>query len=538
MPYFIKNKNIENNLISFLMESVEQGISVTDEDLNVVFMNRAACRMLDIPISLLQKDNSVYNLIRYMAERGDYGSGDIDEIINRRIELLRKETVHDIDHETQDGRVICLQGKLATDGIFVSIFSDVTEQRAYEAKLESIQYELELKLENSLREVRYNRDLLVNAINAIDDGIILFDEDDRLVLANTRMQDLYPSLRRHLIQQSHIKKIEGFDLPEPDETNEDDLLKGRHRNEVKLHDDHWYRIEQSATVNGGKIAIFSDISTYKDQTSKLQQHTNKLVKLLQKEISLSETQREFVSMASHEFKTPLAIIDSNAQRIERKAGNMPTERLLTRINNIRDSVQRMQYLINRFMDFSSEEISGLKMAAKKQNFRSTVERLCANHLEMGETANIMWDLQELPEYASFDQNLLDQCVSNILSNAIKYSDPGTPINVIGRRGDRHITIDICDEGIGIPEDEIPKIFNKYYRASNSSGIAGTGIGLNFTQMALKEQGGRIEVKSKLGEGSCFTIFLPASIADDDETKQEPGASLPEASLNNPDELAS
>ena len=535
MPYFISNKNIENNLISFLMESVDQGISVTDADLNIVFMNRAACKMLDIPISLLQKDNTLRNLIRFLAERGDYGPGDIEELIERRLALLHQETVHDIEHETLDGRVISLQGKFATEGIFVSIFSDVTEQRAYEARLEAIQYELELKLENSLREVRYNRDLLVNAINAIDDGIILFDEDDRLVLANTRMQDLYPSLKRHLIQNSHMNKIEGFDLPERDETSEEDLLRGRHRNEVKLHDDHWYRIEQSATVNGGKIAIFSDISTYKDQTSKLQQHTNKLVKLLQKEISLSETQREFVSMASHEFKTPLAIIDSNAQRIERKAGDMPTERLLTRIDNIRDSVQRMQYLINRFMDFSSEEIAGMKLATKKQNFRSTVERLCASHQEMGETANIIWDLKDLPEHASFDQNLLDQCVSNILSNAVKYSEPGSPINVIGRQGDQYITIDVCDQGIGIPEEELPKIFNKYYRASNSSGIAGTGIGLNFTQMALKEQGGRLEVKSKLGEGSCFTIFLPTAITND---KQEQNTSETKSALDKTDQLAS
>nr|WP_319486799.1 PAS-domain containing protein [uncultured Cohaesibacter sp.] len=535
MPYFISNENIENNLISFLMESVDQGISVTDKNLNIVFMNRAACKMLDIPISLLQKNNSVRNLISFMAERGDYGPGDLDEIVERRMAMLQQDAIHDIEHETTDGRVISLQGKFACEKIFVSIFTDVTEQRAYEAKLEAIQYELELKLENSLREVRYNRDLLVNAINAIDDGIILFDEDDRLVLANTRMLDLYPNLKRHLIRQSHVSRIEGFDLPTVGDFSEEDVIRGRHRNEMKLHDDHWYRIEQSATVNGGKIAIFSDISTYKDQTSKLQQHTNKLVKLLQKEISLSETQREFVSMASHEFKTPLAIIDSNAQRIERKAGDMPTERLLTRIANIRDSVERMQYLINRFMDFSSEEIAGLKMEAKKQNFRSTVERLCTTHLEMGETANIQWDLGDLPEHASFDQNLLDQCVSNILSNAIKYSEPGAPINVIGRSNDKHITIEIRDQGIGIPDEELPRIFNKYYRASNSSGIAGTGIGLNFTQLALKEQGGRIEVKSKLGEGSCFTIFLPASIALGEPDRGDPTR---KDNQTEPDQLAS
>ncbi|WP_316858297.1 PAS-domain containing protein [uncultured Cohaesibacter sp.] len=519
MPYFVDDKKFEINLISFLMESVEQGISVMNKELNILFMNRSACKMMDIPLSLLQKDSSLENLFRHFAERGDYGPGDIEELVDQRLTQVKKTTNLLVEHEAQNGRIVQIQESKVNDDIFVAIYTDVTEQRAYEARLEAIQYELELKLENSLKEVSYNRDLLVNAINAIDDGIILFDEYDCLVLANTRMQDLYPSLKRHLIQKSHIDKIEGFELPKPAESLEEALVRGSRRNEVKLKNDHWYRIEQSATVNGGKIAIFSDISTYKEQTTKLQQHTNELVKLLQKEISLSETQREFVTMASHEFKTPLAIIDSNAQRIERKAGELSQDRLLQRISNIRESVERMQYLINRFMDFSSEEIAGLKMEAKKQNFRSTIERLCMTHQEMTGNFNIHWDLQALPEFANFDQNLLDQCVSNILSNAVKYSDEGAPIHIMGIRDDRNIKIEICDEGIGIPKEELGKIFNKYYRASNSSGKAGTGIGLNFTQMALKEQGGHLEVESTLGKGSCFTIFLPLSITEEKAPKQ-------------------
>ncbi len=95
-----------------------------------------------------------------------------------------------------------------------------------------------------------------------------------------------------------------------------------------------------------------------------------------------------------------------------------------------------------------------------------------------------------------------------------------PIQVTGARDERYLKIMVQDHGVGIPKTELSKIFNKYYRASTSSGIAGTGIGLNFAQMALKEHDGHIEVQSKVGEGSCFTIFLPASLAIDDQESDD------------------
>ena len=524
MPYYIGDGDLEKYLLSFLMESAHQGMSLVSTSREVVFINQAACQMLGLPVEVVKENPSLDYLLRYLAERGVYGPGDPEtlakDVLATAFEFKRIE----MEREQPDGRIIRMQRTPLGRSGFVTIYTDVTEQRTYEANLEAVQYELEMKLENSLDEVNYHRDLLVNAIDAVNDGLIVFDENDHLVLANKRMQDLYPSLKRHLVQHSHLDRIEGFHIPEKD-ASDDEAAAMLFSTEHKLHDDKWYRINQSPTVNGGRIAVFSDVSIYKEQTSKLQEHTNQLVKLLQKEISLSETQREFVSMASHEFKTPLAIIDSNAQRIQRKIGHISEERLQERVDNIRESVKRMQYLINRFMDFSSDEIAGLKVEAKKQPFRGALEKLCLSHQEMGTQYNISWDLATLPAFAYFDQNILDQCVSNILSNAIKYSDPMAPIRVTGMRDARYLKIEVQDQGVGIPKSELTKIFNKYYRASTSSGIAGTGIGLNFAQMALKEHNGHIEVQSEIGVGSTFTILLPADLAIDDMDDQPQAARL-------------
>ena len=422
MAHYVIDDSLEQDLLLFLMESDHQGIAVIDKDLNVVFFNETAATMLDFPTSRLQDDPRLESFFRFSAKRGDYGDGDPEAHVDARMEKYRRFEELEYERNLLDGRVIKVQGRPLGSKGYVTIFNDVTEQRVYEAKLEAVKEELEDKLEQSIKEVSYNRDLLVNAINAIEDGLIIFDENDHLVLANITMQDLYPSLKRHLSNQSHISLIEGFKLPGAnDESPFTDPCEHSKGIEERLHDDRWYRIVQFNTLDGGKIIIYSDISDYKKQNRKLQEHTNQLVKLLQKEITLSETQREFVTMASHEFKTPLAIIDSNAQRIQRKIDRIPPEKLSSRIENIRESVNRMEYLINRFMDFSSDELTGMKVDAKKQNFRSVLQKICIDHFEMEDGNRIKWDLDALPETVFFDRTLLDHCLSNILSNALKYS---------------------------------------------------------------------------------------------------------------------
>ena len=521
MAYFI-NKNVSSEvLLPFLLQSVHQGISIIDKEMNVILMNESACQMLDVRVEDLEEDCSLRHLLRVRIKRDGANMDAVDNIVERRMALINSQEPHEIEHMRPDGRIIRIQGTPIEDGGYVTVYTDVTDQRKYEANLEAIRIALEDKLEASLKDVRTNRDLLINAINAIEDGMIVFDEQDHLVLANSRIQDLFPSIKRHLTLKSHLDDIEGFDLPGFAEVAENEGgPEGRFSSERKLHDDKWYRIDQSATMDGGRIAIFADISVYRDQTSKLQQHTTELVRMLQKEMALSETQREFVSMASHEFKTPLAIIDSNAQRILRKLNNIGPERLEERVSNIRQSVQRMQFLINRFMDFSAEEMGELKMEFKVQPFRNAIERLCLSQSELVEGANINWDLAALPDEANYDQNLMDQCVSNVISNAVKYSENGAPICVRGICDERYMRIEVEDHGVGIPDEEQSKIFRKYFRASTSSGIAGTGIGLNFAQLVLKEHGGHIEVKSKVGEGSPFTIFLPLRLIPEDQRKDE------------------
>ncbi|MDN3720079.1 sensor histidine kinase [Roseibium salinum] len=117
-----------------------------------------------------------------------------------------------------------------------------------------------------------------------------------------------------------------------------------------------------------------------------------------------------------------------------------------------------------------------------------------------------------------DRKLIEQSISNLISNAVKYSPDNSRIYVIGSEMGDHAVITVRDEGVGIPSDELPNIFKRYFRASTSSGIAGTGIGLNMTRMVVQKHGGTIEVDSEVGKGTTVTVTIPKNTAKKSEKK--------------------
>jgi signal transduction histidine kinase len=168
----------------------------------------------------------------------------------------------------------------------------------------------------------------------------------------------------------------------------------------------------------------------------------------------------------------------------------------------------MQYLINRFLNASQSETGDLELELAPKPLRDVVEDVCRRQSRIAATHAIDIDLGGLGEEAMIDQNMFEQCLINVLSNAVKYSPGAEKVQVTGSRKGRYNVIRVRDYGVGIPADEIPKICNRYFRASTSSGIAGTGIGLNMAQMVMKKHRGRLVVTSKVGEGTSVDILLP------------------------------
>ena len=245
-----------------------------------------------------------------------------------------------------------------------------------------------------------------------------------------------------------------------------------------------------------------------EATAELRDKAEKLKGSLEKEQELNLLQRQFITMASHEFRTPLAIIDSAAQKINRRKDRITPDDLQTRTGKIRDAVVRMTSLMESTLSVARLEAGKLDIKVDDCDVRRVVETVCERQQELSMSHKITTDLLDIPDMIQADPNALEQVFTNLLSNAVKYSPDAPNINVKGWCEDNELVIAVKDNGLGIPEDELPKMFTRFFRAKTSNGIVGTGIGLNLVKLFVEAHQGSISVKSNLHEGSTFTVRLP------------------------------
>jgi two-component system, OmpR family, sensor kinase len=235
---------------------------------------------------------------------------------------------------------------------------------------------------------------------------------------------------------------------------------------------------------------------------------------LAQEQRLALAQRNFVSMASHEFRTPMTVIDGHARRLIKMKDVMTPDETGERAGKIRSAVLRMTHLIDNLLNASRLIDGGAAhyYHPTELDVAPLLQEVCQLHREMVPTSHITERIADVPMRTAGDPKLLFQAFSNLLSNAIKYSPGGGAIEVDADVVSGEIVVAIADRGIGIPQADLGRLFERYHRGSNVSGIVGTGVGLYLVKMAIDMHGGRVEVESKEGEGSRFIVRLPVKRA--------------------------
>jgi two-component system, OmpR family, sensor kinase len=225
---------------------------------------------------------------------------------------------------------------------------------------------------------------------------------------------------------------------------------------------------------------------------------------------LALAQRNFVSMASHEFRTPLTIIDGHARRLEKARDGAPAREIGERAGKIRAAVLRLTHLIENLLS-SGRLIDGgaeLYFEPTELDLATLLRDVCQLHREMVPAAEIVERFGDATMPIVGDAKLLFQVFSNLLANAVKYSPNGGAIVVEAAAIANEAAVSVIDRGIGIPAGDLSRLFERYYRGGNVSGIVGTGVGLYLVKTAVDLHKGRIEVASQEGIGSRFVIRLP------------------------------
>ncbi|MBQ9915385.1 MAG: HAMP domain-containing protein [Clostridia bacterium] len=235
--------------------------------------------------------------------------------------------------------------------------------------------------------------------------------------------------------------------------------------------------------------------------------------LIDQMAELEEKRRAFVSNASHELKTPLSIIKLLSDSLM-QTENPDPEFLKEFLSDMSKEVDRLTRIIEKLLDMTQMDSSQQSMQFVHMDIRELVSEVCEKLSPLAENKNIDFSLSQPDEEVILpvERDTLTEAVYNITDNSIKYTESGGKVSVSLTRDLGNVYIDISDTGIGIPKEEVQKIFDRFYRVDKARAreTGGTGLGLSIAQDAVKLHGGHIEVLSEEEAGSRFTITLPYS----------------------------
>jgi two-component system sensor kinase FixL len=360
---------------------------------------------------------------------------------------------------------------------------------------------------------RFDLESIYQAIinNAVD-GIITIDDRGRIEAVNPAALRLFGYDESELITQN-VKML----MPEPDRSSHDKYIGNYHATgkgkiigkgrEVvgKRKDGTMFPFLLSISevmLENKKIftGVIHDISELREVKD-----------ALLRERDLSELKSRFVTMASHEFRTPLSTILSSVSLISKYNDPRDEEKRLKHINRIKASVTNLTTILNDFLSLSKLEegrVMNDPVSFSITEFSVEVIDEMSDILKDGQ--EIKYNHTSAVEEVFLDKNVLRNVIINLISNAIKYSPEGQEIIVDTEIENETLKIAVKDHGIGIPKEEQEYLFSRFFRANNATNIPGTGLGLNIVKKYLDLLEGRIDFADNEPEGTIFFVYVPLS----------------------------
>jgi signal transduction histidine kinase len=223
-------------------------------------------------------------------------------------------------------------------------------------------------------------------------------------------------------------------------------------------------------------------------------------------------QRRFAADASHELRTPLTSISGYAQMLE-EWGLRDPRTAREGVEAIRQESERMQRLVEGLLALTRGD-EGAPLEIEHHDLAAVAEEAARTaRSAAGEKIAVRYLPPEQPVNVPFDRNRIRQVASILLDNALKYTPEGGKVTVTARETNGWAALEFSDTGVGISEDQLPLIFERFYRADKARASSGAGLGLSIARQIAEAHGGKIEVESTPGEGSTFTLLLPKKLPD-------------------------
>ena len=426
------------------------------------------------------------------------------------------------------------------DGLFYAVAKDITEHKLGKDACLKTLYELEKNIHERTQELnlineqlsaeiaehhktdlarRQSEERYRAIVEEQTELICRFKPDDTITFVNDAYCRYFNMPRESLIGQKFLPTMPSEDrklitqnfrslsLEQPTNTYE-------HRIILPSGEIRWQQWSDRAIFD--EEGNFIECQAVGRDITQLKQAEAEIRKALEKEKELSELRASFVSIVSHEFRTPLTTIQSSAELLERYSDRLSEDKKHNHFIRIQSAVRRMTQLLDDVLTIGKAEAGKLQFDPKLMDLVAFCGEIVESMQSFGTYQHTNASYQHTLTFAThgdctnvqMDENLLEHILTNLLSNAIKYSPNGGTVQFDLICNQSSAVFRIQDSGIGIPIEDLETLFDSFGRASNVGTIQGTGLGLAIVKRCVDLHGGNIAIESTLGVGTTFTVTLP------------------------------
>jgi PAS domain S-box-containing protein len=390
---------------------------------------------------------------------------------------------------------------------YVAIRADITERKLMNEKVLQLNNELEKRVEERTEALTESQKLY-NAIarNYPNGTISVFDEKLHYVFVEGKELYKIGVTSKNLIGTKYIDRLPK-DISATVEKQLLDVLKGKSATLEFEYRTNFYVLNAVPLTDAkGKI---SQILVVEQNITEQKNAEKEIRRALQKEKELNELKSRFVSMASHEFRTPLSTILSSVSLAEKYITPETADKRDKHFNRIKSSVRNLTSILNDFLSLDKLEAGKVDNNPVEFNLKEFAEELTEEMQAVSKSGQkVEYKHSGKQTTVVVDRNILKNILNNLLSNAIKYSPENAEVKFSTSIEKSKLTITVADKGIGIPEEEKQHLFERFFRAKNALNIGGTGLGLNIVKKYTELLNGEINFESEPGKGTVFILHIP------------------------------
>ena len=468
-------------MLRTMLDRMPEGVSMHDRAMRIRLWNDRLIEMLGLPRALMRPGVTHMDVVRWQASQGEFGPGDIEEIVRSRAPMWIDRPVQ-YQRQRRDGRWVEIRRNPLPNGGQVTLYIDIDQQKRHEVELAATTM------------------LLRTTLESMADGVMAFDALGRLRTWNRQaglLLDLPEGALAAGVPWSEIATGPGRAAPAGNEGAWVWSLAGP----------RFVRCHRTAMPDGGNVVLLADVTDELRVEQRLRAARDEAE-------AASRTKSLFLATMSHELRTPLnAIIGFSDIIHRRRLGPAALERYAEYAGDVHAAGVQLLALVNDVLDMSRIESGRYELSEEWVELTQLLQSSIGMTRERARLGGLALTIAPAPGpyVLRVDRRAIKQIVLNLLSNAIKFTPAGGSITMTARAGaDGGLGIEVRDTGIGIARDKLDQVFEPFHQAdpNHDRQFEGAGLGLSISRSLAELHGGRIAVESALGTGTAVTFWVP------------------------------